>query len=98
MRTRGSRQAGNEPDEVAAWESRTTQQIAERLFRNGWAGLRWWSAFFGTGTALFCSWIAWRKARYPTAGRSLSALRGMLSRKPRGCSGFSLHDLMLFSM
>lgn len=48
------------PDEVAARERRTTQQISEQLFADGWAGLRWWSAFFGEwhGTVLFLDRVA----------------------------------------
>lgn len=43
------------PDEVAARERRTTQQIAYQLFTEEWVGLRWWSIFFGEwhGTVLF---------------------------------------------
>lgn len=52
-----SKQAASE---VAARERRTTQKIAEQLFAEGWAGLRWWSAFFGEwhGTALFLDCLA----------------------------------------
>ena len=77
------------PDQVAARERRTTQQVAEQLFADGWAGLRWWSAFFGEwhGT---CSSIAWRTARYRTERPNPSALRAMLSRKRRDCWEFSL--------
>jgi hypothetical protein len=48
------------PDEVAARERRATQLIAEQLFADGWAGLRWWSAFFGEwhGTVLFLDRMA----------------------------------------
>jgi hypothetical protein len=56
------------PDEVAARERRTTQQIAERLFAAGWAGLRWWSAFFGEwhGTVLFLDRMADGSLSYGT--------------------------------
>lgn len=48
------------PDNVAARERRTTQRIAEQLFVDGWAGLRWWSSFFGEwhGTVLFLDRVA----------------------------------------
>lgn len=48
------------PDQVAARERRTTQEIAQDLFREGWAGLRWWSAFFGEwhATILFLDRMA----------------------------------------
>jgi hypothetical protein len=56
------------PDEVAAWERRTTQRIAEQLFADRWAGLRWWSAFVGEwhGTVLFLDRVANRSLSYGT--------------------------------
>ena len=56
------------PDEVAARERRTTQRIAKQLFADGWAGLRWWSAFFGEwhGTVLFLDRIEGDSLSYGT--------------------------------
>ena len=38
---------GVPPDDVAAIARDVTQAIAVRLHAEGWAGLRWWSVFFG---------------------------------------------------
>lgn len=48
-------EVGAGPDEIAARSRETTRSIARRLFDAGYAGLRWWSAFFGQwhGVVLF---------------------------------------------
>ncbi|HYH82841.1 MAG TPA: RES family NAD+ phosphorylase [Longimicrobium sp.] len=38
---------GIAPDATAARERLTSQRVAEALLAEGYAGLRWWSAFFG---------------------------------------------------
>lgn len=35
------------PDAIASRDRAVTQGVAQRLFEVGYAGLRWWSAFFG---------------------------------------------------
>lgn len=35
------------PDDVCARDRTTTRAIAVRLYRAGYTGVRWWSAFFG---------------------------------------------------
>lgn len=38
---------GIRPDQIAALSRATTQRISTQLHAEGYAGLRWWSAFFG---------------------------------------------------
>jgi hypothetical protein len=57
---------GIAPDEIAARRAPTSQRIAMRLDEAGYAGLRWWSSFWGEwhGVVLFMESLESRTPRF----------------------------------